>query len=205
MQDWRYWRRGVRRTILLSYCRHRRISKVIPSAPTFTPTDCTAWGERWRTNADYVHSKLYSIAMPSFAIRKGTTRRVFIIGPLANERRLGTPSTKSICERAPPGGDDRPRWDRVAGVERPRQSCHIRGMRPYIGIASEPGGSTVKFVQERQFIVLAESREAAEAAFRAHLAKTHPDWVVFVSNDPPPPGYVEAANLSPGVVMPFNP
>jgi hypothetical protein len=53
--------------------------------------------------------------------------------------------------------------------------------------------------------VLAESREAAEAAFRDFVAKTHPDWVLYVSNDPPPPGYVEAANLSPGVVVPFNP
>ncbi len=78
-------------------------------------------------------------------------------------------------------------------------------MRPYIAIASEPAGSTVKLVQERQFIVLADSKEVAEAAFRGHLAQTHPDWVLYVSDDPPPPGYVEARSLSPGIVWPFNP
>jgi hypothetical protein len=55
-------------------------------------------------------------------------------------------------------------------------------MQAYIAEVSEPAHPEVQFIEERKFIVLAESLEAAEAAFRKFAG---PDQVVKITGESP--------------------
>jgi hypothetical protein len=75
-------------------------------------------------------------------------------------------------------------------------------MEAYIAEISEPAHPDVQFIEERKLIVLAESPEAAEAAFRKFAG---PEQIVKMTGERPRPDYLKAANLQPGVVKGYNP
>lgn len=71
-------------------------------------------------------------------------------------------------------------------------------MNTYIAIVSEPAPEVV-FVEERRLIVLARSREDAEAAFQAFSRENHPDWGISITDEQPRAGYVKASDLQPNI------
>ncbi len=83
-----------------------------------------------------------------------------------------------------------------------------RGMEGYIATAWKPAPPEVgkaKWVDDKQrFIVLAASREAADAAFRAYFASHHPDRRYTPNGGRASQAYLAAAKLAPGFVTRYR-
>jgi hypothetical protein len=77
-------------------------------------------------------------------------------------------------------------------------------MQAYVAIFASPAGPDVEFVEEREFLVLAASKEEAEAGFREYGLRHMRTWSIKLTDIRPSTDYLGSLKPEPGVVTAYH-